>query len=82
MRAPFNVLVIPSYRAPDAETRYCVLRRADAGFWQWVAGGGEDAQGEATPPLGVFTSVSAARDKTCGITTNKTVVCWGDVATR
>ena len=44
MRAPFNVLVIPFYRVPGAETRYCALRRADAGFWQWVAGGGEDAE--------------------------------------
>lgn len=44
MRAPFNALVIPFYRAPDAETLYCVLQRADAGFWQWVAGGGEDAE--------------------------------------
>ena len=44
MRAPFNVLVIPFYRAAGEETRYCVLRRADAGFWQWVAGGGEDEE--------------------------------------
>lgn len=44
MRAPFNVLVIPFCRAPGAETLYCVLRRADAGFWQWVAGGGEDSE--------------------------------------
>ena len=44
MRAPFNALVIPFYRAPESETLYCVLRRADAGFWQWVAGGGEDAE--------------------------------------
>ena len=41
MRAPFNVLVIPFHRAAGEDTRYCVLRRADAGFWQWVAGGGE-----------------------------------------
>ena len=44
MRAPFNALVIPFYRAPGAQTLYCVLLRADAGFWQWVAGGGEDAE--------------------------------------
>ena len=44
MRAPFNALVIPFYRAPGAETLYCVLQRADAGFWQWVAGGGEDSE--------------------------------------
>ena len=40
MRAPFNSLVIRFYRVPGAPTLYCVLRRADAGFWQWVAGGG------------------------------------------
>ena len=34
MRAPFNALVIPFYRAPGAEPLYCVLQRADAGFWQ------------------------------------------------
>lgn len=44
MRAPFNVLVIPFCRAPGSEALYCVLQRADAGFWQWVAGGGEDAE--------------------------------------
>ena len=44
MRAPFNVLVIPFCRAAGDETLYCVLRRADAGFWQWVAGGGEDEE--------------------------------------
>ena len=44
MRAPFNSLVIPFYREPGAPTLYCVLRRADAGFWQWVAGGGEDSE--------------------------------------
>lgn len=58
MRAPFNVLVIPFYRAPDAETLYCVLRRADAGFWQWVAGGGEDAE---TP---VETAIRETREET------------------
>lgn len=44
MRAPFNVLVIPFCRASGSETLYCVLQRADAGFWQWVAGGGEDGE--------------------------------------
>ena len=58
MRAPFNVLVIPFHRAPGAETLYCVLVRADAGFWQWVAGGGEDAE---TP---VETAIRETREET------------------
>ena len=41
-RAPFQVLVIPFRRSPDL--RFCVLQRADSGHWQWIAGGGEDAE--------------------------------------
>ena len=41
-RAPFNVLVYP-YRRVDSDVfEYALLRRADAGFWQGVTGGGED----------------------------------------
>ena len=40
--APFQVLVIPFRRSPDL--RFCVLQRADSGHWQWIAGGGEDAE--------------------------------------
>lgn len=46
-RAPFNVLVIPFLRRPAAEPLFCILRRADAGWWQWVAGGGEDDETSA-----------------------------------
>jgi len=42
VRAPFNVLVIPFLRHGDDALLYCVLRRADEGWWQWIAGGGED----------------------------------------
>ena len=41
MRAPFQVLVIPFRRVP-AELEFAVLKRRDAGYWQFVAGGGED----------------------------------------
>ena len=41
-RAPFNVLVFPYRRADDDEFEYALLRRADAGFWQGISGGGED----------------------------------------
>ena len=41
MRAPFQVLVIP-FRHTKRGPEYCVLKRSDAGYWQFVAGGGED----------------------------------------
>lgn len=43
MRAPFQVLVIP-FRRRSGVVEYAVLRRADAGGWQFVAGGGEDGE--------------------------------------
>ena len=58
MRAPFNVLVIPFSRTSSGEALYCVLRRSDAGFWQWVAGGGEDLE---TP---VETAIRETREET------------------
>ncbi|HEX8395696.1 MAG TPA: NUDIX pyrophosphatase [Longimicrobium sp.] len=46
MRAPFQVLVLLYTWTVDGKPRYAVLRRADLGVWQPVAGGGED---EETP---------------------------------
>jgi dATP pyrophosphohydrolase len=43
MRAPFQVLVIP-FRRTETGIQYAVLRRRDSGFWQFVAGGGEDRE--------------------------------------
>jgi dATP pyrophosphohydrolase len=40
--APFNVLVYPYRRVGNDVFEYALLRRADAGFWQGVTGGGED----------------------------------------
>ena len=41
-RAPFNVFVIP-YRKNDAgEYEFAIFRRSDLGYWQFIAGGGED----------------------------------------
>jgi dATP pyrophosphohydrolase len=40
MRAPFQVLVIP-YRSTGPALEFVVLRRRDAGYWQFVAGGGQ-----------------------------------------
>lgn len=42
MRAPFQILAIPYRKHPALE--FCVLRRADNDQWQFVAGGGEDAE--------------------------------------
>ena len=45
-RAPFQILVHPYRMAPQGIIEYAVFQRADAGFWQGVAGGGE---GDETP---------------------------------
>ena len=42
MRMPFQILAIPFCSGEEA--RYCALRRADDGLWQFVAGGGEDGE--------------------------------------
>ena len=44
-RAPFQVLVFPYCQVGDGEFEYALLKRADQGYWQAVAGGGE--QGES-----------------------------------
>lgn len=41
MRAPIQVLVIP-YKIENDIPLFCVFRRSDAGWWQFIAGGGED----------------------------------------
>jgi len=41
MRAPFQVLIIPFRRGANGY-EFAVLRRSDTGWWQFVAGGGED----------------------------------------
>lgn len=41
-RAPFQVLVYPYHRVRAGGCEYALLKRADARYWQAVAGGGED----------------------------------------
>ena len=41
MRAPFQILVIP-FRWTAGKLEFAVLKRSDADYWQFVAGGGED----------------------------------------
>lgn len=43
MRAPFQVLILPFQRTP-ADLRVAVCHRADRDVWQFVSGGGEDAE--------------------------------------
>ena len=43
-RAPFQVLVYPYRRTKDGQLEYALLKRADQGFWQAIAGGGEDGE--------------------------------------
>ena len=43
MRAPFQILVLP-YRNKHSGLEYAILRRSDAKYWQFVAGGGEDTE--------------------------------------
>ena len=45
-RAPFQVLVYPYRKKNTGQLEYALLKRADLGFWQGIAGGGE---GNETP---------------------------------
>ena len=41
-RAPFQVLVLPFRHNQGGQLEYAVFRRRDEGYWQFIAGGGED----------------------------------------
>ena len=41
MRSPLQILAIP-YRMADGKPIYCLFRRSDSEYWQFIAGGGED----------------------------------------
>ncbi len=43
-RAAFQVLVIPYSIMDDGTPQYALLRRSDAGYWQGIAGGGEEGE--------------------------------------
>ncbi|MEA4831155.1 MAG: NUDIX pyrophosphatase [Oscillospiraceae bacterium] len=43
MRAPFQILAIP-YRIVNDTFAFCVMHRSDIDQWQFIAGGGEDAE--------------------------------------
>jgi dATP pyrophosphohydrolase len=41
-RAPFQVLIFPYQITDNDKILYAIFRRSDAGYWQAIAGGGED----------------------------------------
>ena len=43
-RAPFQILVYPYRKTCHGHFEYALLKRADEGWWQGVAGGGEDEE--------------------------------------
>ena len=43
MREPYQILSIP-YRVVDGKPLFCIFRRADSSYWQFIAGGGENGE--------------------------------------
>lgn len=43
MREPYQILSIP-YRIVDDTSLFCIFRRADSKYWQFIAGGGENGE--------------------------------------
>ncbi len=43
MRAPMQVLVIP-YKITEGKAEYCIFKRSDSLYWQFIAGGGEGTE--------------------------------------
>ncbi|MFE9078291.1 NUDIX pyrophosphatase [Bacillus cereus] len=43
MRAPYQVLIFP-YIITDDSIQYAIFNRSDHGYWQGIAGGGEDGE--------------------------------------
>src|SRR5262249_35441791 len=43
-RAPFQVLVFPYRRAGDGTLEVALFRRVQGGYWQGIAGGGEEGE--------------------------------------
>jgi len=43
-RAPFQVLIFPYRQVGDGQIAYALLKRAECGFWQPIAGGGEGTE--------------------------------------
>lgn len=44
MRAPFQILVLPFRHRHENAFEFAIFKRSDAGYWQFIAGGGEDQE--------------------------------------
>ena len=76
MRSPYQILAIP-YKQVNNTAEYCVLHRADIDQWQFIAGGGEDAetpieaaQREIREEVGVKTRGIIQLDAICCVPTD------------
>ena len=88
-RAPFQILVFLR-RVINDEIEYLLLRRADSGVWQGIAGGGEDDEGpedaatrETLEETGVALSTLVDLESVSMIPTLDVVgaLVWGDDVT-
>jgi dATP pyrophosphohydrolase len=43
-RAPFQVLVLPFHHNQGGQLEYAIFRRNGEGYWQFIAGGGENSE--------------------------------------
>lgn len=73
MRAQFQVLVMPFRLTPTAP-EFAVLKRTDAEYWQFVAGGGEDRE---TP----LEAASRETEEELGITSSGRIMPLDSMAT-
>ena len=87
-RAPFQVLVFPFRPTANGNWEYAIFRRADLGWWQGIAGGGEDdetpldaARRESSEEAGIpLASRFIALDTTASIKVSwfRDFEQWGD----
>ena len=64
-----------SFTSVSAGARHACAIRTDGSVACW----GRNDGGQASPPPGTFTSISASveSDRTCGVRTDGSAVCWG-----
>jgi dATP pyrophosphohydrolase len=43
MRSPIQILALP-YKTINQNPEYCIFKRSEADYWQFIAGGGEDKE--------------------------------------
>lgn len=77
MRAPYQVLIFP-YIKTDESIQYGIFNRSDYGYWQGIAGGGEDgetpiesAKREAFEEVRYYKRMSIYKTRFCVFTTSR-----------